>query len=1103
MRSIDRHSLTSALLTAWAVVWLADAAGAAGVSTCSHQEEVFCAETHAVPMFNLSHRQVIAGSETVFVDGNRAERGLLYDVDYARGILKVSGGLQPGSCLRIAYRVFPFLLKGDYTLRCMDTNRREGAAKAAGLPAGERVPIHSEPGYSLRASGSKTVAMEAGSLGGVKVDQSLSLSLGGSIGKSVSVVGVLSDKDFGFDQAGQTQKLKDLDKVFIEVSSPRATARVGDIEMAQAPGELLRFERTMTGFYASASRGESGLRASAASSRTVTESVLIAGREGISGPYVVTDADGLPVMMVPNKERVWVDGIPMKRGKGMDYTVDYTAGALYFNPSRFIRESSRIVVDYEVQEYDGGRQFYLAGSDLVFGGNAEVGLTVVNERFSPTVLAAGDDIHGSGVNLGTGGDSGWEDGGRYVGPGSGDFVKAEQDSVYFYEYVGDFAGDYEVTFTRVEDGKGDYEYVFSETWRKYIYLYTGRGGYVAMVGPSPEVSSQVVHLAASGRIGESVEIRTEGALSKAGERAGDGDWKDFGDGAYSVNLRGESALPQVGGRDAGAVVFEVRRRSVGASFQTFGRIRDPDFLEVWGVKPTSVFEETDGLNVGYKWGENIRADAGFGRMESDAGKSERRHARVTLGRKNFGLTAMTDVVDVDSDVGGRGIRRKGIDLRLPVSFMNVNLGDKYEERILGDGPDSFKRNEVYSELRLPGGDDNLSLKLARTRESRMEGAGWVDYSTVTEGRLELEARRGTGIQMRAVLGQSRIAYAEHVELGDLTSTACDIVVSFRDLYMLSALTFDYGLSNTLTTLYESEIIEVGSGGDCDSLGNYVENGGYTISRREAGEAPVTRLRSRLLLETGKSGKILHKRRLTTRTEIAVEGESTDEDFRRAALPGYGDIMYGANMMLGRVTASGQIVLSRIGKNTISADLRGTRGQDRRCEDRAERIAQDQIQVRLISNAFEMLTLVLSGQLRSSRRSIGTSAQAVQRNITGRSVRMDLERPLWASLRALLGVEVLREESTVPLYDITQADFNPGLRIFAGSLRCDARVNVRRMLSGETPLAAGYSKRNSLDWSARMSFNHTRYTSLSVEYTGRRLEHSPAVHNVRASVNATF
>lgn len=1104
MRSSKRHSVTTALLIAWSAVSLSSAAGAVGVSTCLRQEEVFFAETHAVPLFNLSHRQIIAESETVFVDGEFVERGFLYDLDYARGILKVNGGLLSGSCLRVTYRVFPFALKGDYTLRSLDMNRREGAARPAGnVPADEQVPVRSDPGYSLRASGSKTVAMEAGSLGGVKVDQSLSLSLGGSIGNSVSVVGVLSDRDFGFDQAGQTQKLKDLDKVFIEVSSPRATARVGDIEMAQAPGELLRFERSMTGFYASASRGESGLRASAASSRTVTESVLIEGREGISGPYVVTGPDGLPVMMVPNKERVWVDGIPMQRGKGMDYTVDYSSGALYFNPSRFIRERSRIVVDYEVQEYDGGRQFYFAGSDLVFGGNSKVGITVVNERFSPAALAAAEEMPGSSVNLGTGGDSGWEDGGRYVGPGNGDFVRAEQDSAYFYEYVGDFTGDYQVVFTRVEDGKGDYEYVFSERWQKNIYLYTGLGGYVAMIGPSPELSSQVVHLAASGSIGENIEIRTEGALSKAGERAGDGDWEDIGDGAYSVRLRGETALPALGGLDVGAVEFEVKRRSVGASYQTFGRIRNPDFIDVWGMKPTSVYEETDGLNLGYKWGERIRADAGFGRMETDAGKSQRRHARVTLGRKDFGLTAMTDVVDVDSETGGRGILRRGVDLRLPVRVMSVNLGDKYEERILGDGPDSFRRNEVYSELRFLGGDQSLSLRMARTGESRIGDAGWADYSTVTEGRVELEAQMGTGLQMRAVLGQSRIVYAEKVGPGDLTSTACDIAVSLRDLYMLSALTVDYGLSNTLTTIYESELIEVGSGGDCDSLGNYVENGGYTISRREAGRAPVTRLRSRLQLETGKSGKILHARRFTTRTEIAVEGESVDEDFRRAAFPLYGDIMYSPSMMLGRITASEQIVLNRIGKNTISADLRGTRGQDRRCEDRAERFAQDLINVRLVSNSFDRVTLSLSGELRSSRRSIGTGSQAVERNIKGRSVRMDLERPLWRSLRALLGVELAKEESTVPAYDITEADFSPGLTLFAGSLRCDARVNVRRILSGETPLASGYSKRNSLDWSTRMSFNHTRYTSLSLEYTGRRLEQSPAIHNVRASVNATF
>lgn len=1102
MRS-NRRQREIALLIICAVVCIAGRVGAASVSTCSRHEEVFCRETHTVSILHLAHRQIIAESETVYVDSVRCERGLEYDMDYMTGLVNVRGGLAPGSCLTISYRVFPFLFRGDYSLRRLNTVSKDGSSPGdAGESAGRAVALTREPGHSLRASGSKTVAMEAGTLGGVKIDQSLSLSLGGEIGKSVSVVGVLSDKDFGFDGAGQTQRLADLDKVFIEVQSPRATARVGDIEMAQAPGELLRFERSMTGFYASATGGQSGLRASAASSRTTTESAVIEGREGVSGPYTVSDGDGRPVSIMPGKERVWLDGATMRRGKGLDYTVDYAAGAIYFNPSRFIREGSRIVIDYEVTDYDGSRQFYFAGSDLHLSDNASLGVTVVNEKFSPAVLTADSDPVG-GIDLGDYAGDGYTDGGRYVGAGKGDHVRAGVDSAYFYEYVGEFMGDYEVTFSRVEDGKGDYAYVFSEVWQKYIYLHVPEGNYVAMVGPAPELSSQVVHVAGTGSLGDGLELNAEGAISKAGEKSDDGSRQDVRDGAYVVRLSGGTALPGIGGVDAGAVEFEVNRRSVGAAYETFGRIRDAGFLEKWGIKPTGVCEESEGFNIGYRLGSGVRADAGIGNMETDAGSSRRRHASVALGGRRLGLTAMTDIVDVAAGEDGRGITRRGIDLRVPVSFALAGAGGRFEERVLGDGAGSFRRNELYSEIRLPGGTRSLSLNLARTRESRMLDAAWTDYSTVTEGRVEFEARKGTLIQLRGVLGQSRVTYAEHVELSDRTSTACDLAVSFRDLYMLSALTFDYSLSTTLTTLYETELIEVETGGDYDSLGNYVEDGDYTISRREAGRTPVTRLKSRLLMETGRSGKILHKRRLTTRTEIAVEGESVDGSLRRAALPGIGELMHGETVMFGRVTASEQIVLNRVGDNTISANLRGTRGQDRRCEDRLETIAQDRVQLRIISNAFDRLTLAVEGEFRSNRRSLGTGPQAVNRDITARSVRVNIERPIRHSLRALLSVRVQKEVSTAPVYDITQADLSPGLTLYAGSLRCDARANLRRVLSGEYTSAAGYARQNSIDWNARLSYNHTRFTSLSIEYTGTRLENSPAIHNLRASVSATF
>jgi hypothetical protein len=1104
LRSIEAYAAAVTLLACLAAPGAARAGDAACVSSSARQEEVFCADTHFLVVLHLAHMQIIARSETVYVDGVRALRGMQYEIDYSRGFLSLKHGLEPGSCLSISYRVLPSLFKCGYSLRSVDESRSDGSlAGSANVMPDEEVALRREPAYNLRASGSKTVSMEAGSLGGVKIDQSLSLSIGGNIGRSVSVVGVLSDKDFGFGQTSQTTRLKDLDKVFIEVTSPGAEARVGDIDLAESPGELLRFERSMTGFYASASRGRGGVRASAASSRTASESVLIEGREGISGPYVVTGPDGRPVSMVPNKERVWVDGLPMQRGKGFDYTVDYAAGAIYFNPSRFIRENSRIAVDYEVQDYEAGRQFYFAGSDLAINENTTVKVTVVNERRTPLASLGSDDIPGGSPSLGTDGPSGWEDGGRYVGPGQGDFVKAEQGSVTFYEYVGDFAGDYEVTFSRVEDGSGDYQYLFSEKWQKYVYLYTGQGSYVAMIGPSPELNSQVVHMAASGSIGSGVEFSTEGALSKSGQRDGGGGWDEAGDGAYSVRLKASTALPRVGGLETGGIKLEVNRRSIGPSYQIFGRIRNPDFMEVWGLTPGNAYEESDGFNVGYTLGNLFKADGGMGRMETDAGRSQRRHASLTIGRQAFGLTAATDLVDMESAGAEGDIVKRGVDLRFPVSIARMNIGNRYEERSPVGGTVSYRRNEIYSEVGFPGDSENLSIKFARTGESRPEGEDWLEYSTVTEGRLEFSANRGSRLEMRGVMGQSRVDYAEHTGRSDIVTTACDLALNVRELYLVSTLSFDYGLASTLTTLYESELVRVGSGGDYDSLGNYVENGDYTLSRREAGKAPVTRMRSRLVLETGKSGKILHKRRLTTRAEIAVDGESTDGRLSRSAFPGYGEIMYGENMMQGRVSASGQIVLNRIGDNTISADFRGARGQDRRCADRVETTAQEQVQVRVISNAVGRMTVSLEGRLSSNRRSIGTGPQAVLRNLAARSVRLDLERPFLRNLRALLGLEIGREKSTVPDYEITQADFSPGLRMFAGDLRFDARMNVRRIINGESVLSAGYMKRNFIDWSTRVSFNHTRYTSLSLEYTGRQFEGSPAIHNMRASVNATF
>jgi hypothetical protein len=101
------------------------------------------------------------------------------------------------------------------------------------------------------------------------------------------------------------------------------------------------------------------------------------------------------------------------------------------------------------------------------------------------------------------------------------------------------------------------------------------------------------------------------------------------------------------------------------------------------------------------------------------------------------------------------------------------------------------------------------------------------------------------------------------------------------------------------------------------------------------------------------------------------------------------------------------------------------------------------------------------------------------------------------------LELVDESRRDPASSFTEAAIGPAITALIGPLRCDAGCNVKRILSSEWTRTVLLPRRDSFDWNSRINLRHGRYTSLSLEYTGRRTEGFSAVHNMRASLSATF
>jgi hypothetical protein len=1015
-------------------------------------------------------------------------------VDYLEGIVYLARRPESGATVRVSYLVLPFDLQFSYRLRDVGEGPQATPASVAIAPARSK-----KSGYDLRASGSKTISVEAGSLIDPRVSQALSLTIAGKVSEGVEVKGSLSDKDMTLGQLSATTELKDLDRVFLEVRSPRAYARVGDLEINEAPGELLAFRRNLTGFVGDASFGGEKILVSGAQARTRYASVEIAGLEGISGPYVIETADGGPAEIVTNSEKIWLDGEPMKRGRGADYVIDYERAEIYFNPSRIVRAGARIVADYENRDDGGDQQFYYVRSSTSLGERSKLAVTFLNEAGGQ---AAGDTAEAQAASAGA---ARWADGAKFVGLGSGDYVRITAGSVVYYEYAGEGLGEYDVTFTRVGEGDGTYSYVHSDRWNRDVHVYTGSGAYLDKVRVLPEISSQVIHVAASTRPSDWLEVTSEAARSKGHEQAGDGQWEMSEDAAYTVGARSNVSLPRIAGHATGDLEIAAKRRSVGDGYLAVARLRSPGTLESWAQDPGGGWEATNEISLAYRLSENLKTSCEIGSMGTALGESRRRKATFDLGNSRLGLSAAAEAASLEGTSLERRSERTAVGVRVPIRGAGLEVGRRSSLRDGLADDQATMVVEYYSLARLSGRRGSIGLSLSVSGEDRGPAADSLEaYSSSLDGKLEVEAGTGKRLSVRGQVAHRRSTYQPAAGVADNAMTSADFGISLRDLSFVSSLVMDYGLANTLTSVYSTKLVRVGSGSDYDSVGNYVPGEGeYEVTREETGKQPVARMKAALSLETGLRGRILVEKSLSSRTRLEIEGESSGGTSARLALPDPSYVLGADEIVLGKAALTEEVVVSRVRGLTFSVSARASRVSDARCAGRTEREDATQVVARVATNGLPKTTINTEARIGSNRESFENSSGRTTAATRAWALTTGLERTVTDSFRARLGAGLAGDRRDQTRSALTEVNLSPGFTFFVGGLRCDGGLVARRLVRSDNASIHDVNTRNSLDWNSRLNLRRGRYASLALEYLGRKTRGTGAVHNVKASLSATF
>ena len=259
--------------------------------------------------------------------------------------------------LILTYRVFPIDLRNHY--RWIDStkigSKIEEIDIAFDLEEDKSTSILPDL-KGLDYQGSFARGFTIGNNQSLVLNSSFNLQMAGKIANDIEIKAAITDENIPIQPEGNTQELREFDKIFIQLSKGATSLTAGDYELKSQNSYFLQYYKKLQGLTAmtSVKTGEKSalnIRGSLAIPKGQFARNIITPTEGNQGPYSLRGNNGERFLIIQSAtERVFLDGQLLKRGIDEDYIIDYNRGIVTFTPQNLITKDTRIIIEFEYSD---------------------------------------------------------------------------------------------------------------------------------------------------------------------------------------------------------------------------------------------------------------------------------------------------------------------------------------------------------------------------------------------------------------------------------------------------------------------------------------------------------------------------------------------------------------------------------------------------------------------------------------------------------------------------------------------------------------------------------------------------------------------------------